>query len=152
MSDRHAPNSWDSYLAAHHGRIADFADHFIERDTLEIETTETLVVWSGVLYCRDGIEIRVDKRQRAWMRSGRRWVETIEYSYQVMVRVGGDVRGLFRYDNAHPHPGHPDGHHRHDYAADGSAGAAVWVGVDGWPTLGDVIEQAHRRWVAGLAW
>ena len=39
MSGRHAPNSWDSYLAAHNGRLADFADHFLERDTLAIKTS-----------------------------------------------------------------------------------------------------------------
>lgn len=78
MSGRHAPNSWDSYLAAHNGRLADFADHFVENDMLEIETTGAIVLWSGVLSCRDGIEIQVRRQQRTWMRSGRRWVETIE--------------------------------------------------------------------------
>ena len=107
MSGRHAPNSWDSYLSAHHGRLADFTDHFVERDTLEIKTAETIVLWSGIPYCRDGIEIQVEKRQRAWLRSGRRWVETIGYSYHVMIRAGDGVRGLFRYDNSHPHPSSP---------------------------------------------
>src|SRR5664280_3453979 len=78
MSGRHAPNSWDSYLAAHNGRLADFADHFLERDTLTIKTSAGIVAWSGALYCRDGIEIQVARQQRTWMRSGRRWVETIE--------------------------------------------------------------------------
>jgi hypothetical protein len=146
MSDRHAANSWDSYLSAHHGRLADFTDHFVERDTLEIKTTATTVLWSGVLYCREGIEIQVEKRQRAWMRSGRRWVETIEYSYHVMTRAEDGVRGLFRYDNAHPHPGHPDAHHRHDFGVDGRDEMVRWVGEAGWPTLGDVIEEAYEWW------
>jgi hypothetical protein len=95
MSGRHAPNSWDSYLAAHNGRLADFADHFLERDTLTIKTSAGIVAWSGALYCRDGIEIQVARQQRTWMRSGRRWVETIEYSYHVMVRARGAVRSVF---------------------------------------------------------
>jgi len=146
MSGRHAPNSWDSYLAAHNGRLADFADHFLERDTLEINTTSTTVVWSGVLYCRGGIEIKVARQQRTWMRSGRRWVETIEYSYHVMTKAEDGVHGLFRYDNAHPHPGHPDAHHRHDFGVDGEHEVIRWVGEASWPTLGDVIEEAYEWW------
>jgi Family of unknown function (DUF6516) len=146
MSDRHAASSWDSYLSAYHGRLADFTDHFVERDTLEIRTTATTVLWSGVLYCREGIEIQVEKRQRTWMRSGRRWVETIEYSYHVMTRAEDGVRGLFRYDNAHTHPGHEDAHHRHDFGGDGQNDAVRWVGEAGWPTLGDVIEEAYEWW------
>jgi hypothetical protein len=150
MSGRHGANSWDSYLSAHNGRLADFGDHFIDRDALAIETAETTVQWSGMLFCRDGIEIQVRKRQRSWMRSGRRWVETIEYSYHVMIRTGDDVRGLFRYDNAHPHPGHRDAHHRHADTADGSDESVSWVGESGWPTLGDVLEEAHEWWRHGL--
>ena len=146
MSGRHAPNSWDSYLAAHNGRLADFADHFLERDTLAIKTSAFTVAWSGVLLCRDGIEIQVARQQRTWMRSGRRWVETIEYSYHVMVRAGGAVRSVFRYDNAHPHPGHADAHHRHAYDDSGNNDAVSWVGEAGWPTLGDVIEEAYEWW------
>ena len=146
MSGRHAPNSWDSYLAAHNGRLADFADHFVEDDTLEIETTGAIVLWSGVLSCRDGIEIQVRRQQRTWMRSGGRWVETIEYSYHVMVRAGDAVRSLFRYDNAHPHPGHSDAHHRHAYDDAGNNESVSWVGEAGWPTLGDVIEEAYEWW------
>lgn len=149
MSGRHAANSWDSYLSAHHGWLADFADHFVERDTLEIKTTETIVLWSGVLYCRDGIEIQVEKRQRTWMRSGRRWVETIGYSYHVMTKREGRVRGLFRYDNAHPHPDHADAHHRHEYDDDGNDASVTWVGEAGWPTLGDVVEEAYEWWRRG---
>ena len=55
MSGRHSPRSRDSYLSAHNGRLADFADHFVERDTLAIETTAVMVAWLGVLYRRDGI-------------------------------------------------------------------------------------------------
>ena len=146
MSGRHGANSWDSYLAAHNRRLADFADHFIERDTLAIETTSIMVAWLGVLYCRDGIEVVVAKQQRTWMRSGRRWVETVEYSYHVMIRAGDSIRGLFRYDNAHPHPGHADPHHRHEFAGDGSVESVRWVGEAGWPTLGDVIEEAYEWW------
>jgi hypothetical protein len=40
MSGGHAANSWDSYLAAHDGRLDDFLDYFVEPDTLEIEIAE----------------------------------------------------------------------------------------------------------------
>lgn len=80
------------------------------------------------------------------MRSGRRWVETLDYSYQVLRRVDGEAVSLFRYDNSAHHE-QADPHHRHRYDANGREILPVeHVGADGWPTLGEVIEEAFEFW------
>lgn len=148
MSDRHGPNSWDSYLAVHQERIEDFRGHFIIEDRLGYVRTESVVQWEGELICVDGIEIHVRKRQAVSIRAGRPWVQTVDYSYQVLRRQGDEVRNLFRYDNS-AHHDQPDPHHRHEYDEDGNERLPpVHVGADGWPTLGDVIVEAFRL-VAG---
>lgn len=144
MSNRHAPNSWEGYLNVHERRIRDLTPAFIIEDRLPYEKTETVVLWDGELLCRGGIEIHVRKRQRVFPKAGRDWVVTAEYSYQVLRRNGDCVWELFRYDNA-PHHNHPDPHHRHRYNADGEE-EVEHVGVDGWPTLGDVLEEAYALW------
>ena len=149
MPNRHGPNSWDDYLTVHESRIRDFVGHFILDDRLSFIRTETLVLWQGELVCADGIEIHVTKTQRVWHRQGRPWVETTDYSYHVLRRLGPRVLGLFRYDDA-AHHDHPDPHHRHRFDGDGvEIEPPQHVGVEGWPTLGDVIEEAHNLWRAG---
>ncbi|HEX5499994.1 MAG TPA: DUF6516 family protein, partial [Thermomicrobiales bacterium] len=69
-------------------------------------------------------------------------VRTIRYKYQAGID-GSPYRPLFRYDNAHPHPGHSDEHHRHafDPMTGESLGPPQWIGVDRWPTLGEAINE-----------
>jgi hypothetical protein len=146
MTGKHGPNSWDDYLAVHESRLADFADHFIIENRLSPVLTDETVVWEGELLCRDGIEIHVRKTQRLWTRRGRRWVQTTDYSYQVLRRDDEGVANLVRYDNAAHHT-HPDPHHRHEYDSQGGEITPVQhVGSEGWPTLGDVIEEAFEIW------
>lgn len=148
MADRHKPNSWGGYRAVHERRIADYLGHFILDDRLTVTVTANLVSWSGELVCAGGVEIHVAKRQTSWFRSGQRWVRTDSYSYQVLQRLDGRERNLFRYDNS-PHHEHPDAHHRHEYDVNGiEIGKATWVGAEGWPTFGDVIDEAYRWWMS----
>lgn len=146
MKDRHGWNSWDGYLAVHQKRLADFHGHFLLEDRLTFTRTRDTVFWSGELLCADGIEIHVTKRQTVRERRGRTEVQTTDYSYQVLRRTGSSVRPLFRYDNA-AHHDHPDAHHRHRYD---EAGVEIdppeHVGRSGWPTMGDVIDEAHDLW------
>jgi len=60
-----------------------------------------------------------------------------------------------RYDNWHPHGGHPDEHHKHDF--DWRTGqepySPRWIGVAGWPTLSEFIEEVmgwYYRNITGL--
>jgi hypothetical protein len=144
MSAKHGANSWEDYLAVHASRIADFSGHFIVEDRLLFTRTSAGVYWEGVLLCADGIEIHVRKRQLTSSRAGRLWVQTSDYSYQVLRRGHGKTKPLFRYDNA-PHHAHPDAHHRHRYDANGvEILPPEHVGQSGWPTLGEVIEEAFE--------
>lgn len=146
MSDKHGPNSWEDYLAVHASRIADFSGHFIIEDQLSFTRTPTRVYWEGVLICAGGIEIHTRKRQALSVRSGRLWVQTSDYSYQVLRRVRGATVPLFRYDNA-PHHDHPDPHHRHRYDTNGiELLPPEHVGEARWPTLGEVIEESFELW------
>ena len=146
MSDKHGPNSWEDYLAVHESRLDDFREHFILEDRLTHVRTASTVQWDGSLLCAGGMEIHVRKRQAVTLRAGRPWVQTVDYSYQVLLRDGAKAVQLFRYDNS-AHHDHPDPHHLHRYDANGLEIRPVeHVGADGWPTLGEVIEQAHERW------
>lgn len=148
VADRHDPNSWDGYLAVHTSKIDGYLGHFILEDRLNVTLTADLVAWAGDLICADGIEIHVSKRQASWFRSGRRWVQTESYSYHVLQRMTSRERSVFRYDNS-PHHDHEDPHHRHRYDVNGvELGRAEWVGAQGWPTLGDVIDEAYRWWLS----
>lgn len=148
MSSKHGANSWDDYLNVHQRRIADFIGHFIIEDRVEFNRTASQVLWEGEILCAGGIEIHVRKRQLIRYRHGRPWVHTVDYSYQVMRREARHVTPMFRYDNA-AHYDHPDAHHRHQFDANGrEILPATHVGESGWPTLGDVIEEAHSGWLA----
>lgn len=148
---RHRRNSWDQYQAIHAKRIADYSPHFILEDGLIPDVTAEAVVWRGVLRCAAGVEIHVFKVQElSTRRDGRLMVRTMLYEYHVLQRRTEGERNLFRYDNAHQHPGHPDGHHRHDYDDEGAVKTrhltdCGWMPGD-WPTLGDVIEEAYDLW------
>ena len=146
MTGKHGANSWDDYLAVHESRLADHSGHFILEDHLQYDRTRTQVYWQGFLRCAAGIEIHVRKRQAVEMHGGRAWVRTTDYSYQVLRRERDGEVLLFRYDNS-AHHDHPDPHHRHGYDANGhEVGPPVHVGVEGWPTLGEVIEEAFDLW------
>jgi hypothetical protein len=75
-------------------------------------------------------------------------VRTRKYAY--FAGVDGDPpRGIFRYDNAHAHPGHEDAHHRHAYDCGGTwkeIEPPDWVGYDGWPHLNEVVLELEEWW------
>jgi hypothetical protein len=147
MNSKHDRNSWDDYLKVHQRRIEDFG-HFIVEDRLTFTRTQSQVLWEGELLCRGAIEIHVHKRQLVENRGGRPWVRTVDYSYQVLTRRDGAPLQLFRYDNA-AHHAQPDPHHRHRFDANGrEIMPPEHVGEAGWPTLGDVLEEAHVAWGA----
>lgn len=144
-SSRHGWNSWDNYLNVHQHQLRDF-EHFISSNQLSYTVTDTLVSWQGELHCAGGIEIHVRKTQEVEPRGGG-WpmVKTFEYSYQVMRRQAGQAISIFRYDNVHVQPGHPDAHHKHCFDEHGTEiEPPVHVGEAGWPTLAEVVREAYE--------
>lgn len=143
MSNKHGPNTWDNYQDVHDSYMEAYA-HFIEEDCLEAIPTRTLVTWRGIIYCAGGIEIHVAKTQSVSDRYGQLMVQTTEYAYHVLRRVGKGTTNLLRYDNAHAHADHPDPHHRHRYDDDGNEiEPPLHVGEENWPTLGEVLAEVH---------
>ena len=90
-----------------------------------------------------------DQDQEVTYRGGQPWVETVDYSYHVFRRHGQVPTHLVRYDNS-AHHRHPDPYHRHRYDANGQEILPPeHVGEAGWPTLGEVIEEAYALWRPG---
>lgn len=150
---RHRPNSWEQYQAIHAKKIADLSPHFIVTDELVPQLTPNAVIWRGVLYCVDNLEIHVFKIQDLFERpDGRPAVQTQLYEYHVLQRLPQRERNLFRYDNAHLHHEHPDAHHRHEYDEHGASRVEHLVArgwpVGDWPTLGDLIDEVYEWWRA----
>jgi hypothetical protein len=145
--DQHRATSWESYLGAHIGKLHDFEDHFLIANELDYELLPEHVHWLGRLRCRGGIEIHVERLQRSFFKKGLRWVETVEYKYQVIQRRADQTIELVRYDNQHTQPGHPDAHHRHRFDEFGvEIEPPEHVGRGGWPNLGKVLDEAHAYW------
>ncbi|MBI2320945.1 MAG: hypothetical protein HYU88_02325 [Chloroflexi bacterium] len=122
--------------------MARYRAHFVLDDQLVYTIAARGVLWQGVVYCADGIEIHVSRFQEVRHQRGRLMVRTKAYSYHVLQRVGSVTRSLVRYDNIHEHPGHRDAHQRHEYDAAGNE-VIAHVGAAGWPTLGDVIDETY---------
>lgn len=117
---------------------------FVRDDTLTWEHSSGSARLYGEIACQGAIVIAVEKLLAAIEPAGDDdvTVQTVRYSYNVSVR-GHDT--IFRYDNLHCHPGHADAHHKHAFnwrQGREREGSPTWIGVSGWPTLGDVIEEA----------
>lgn len=146
MASRHDWLSWDQYLAAHYSNLMRFPQ-FILRDGVIPAILPSHVIWSGKLECEGDIEIYVTKKQDVRERNGRREVRTVTYSYHALLRRDdGAFEDILRYNNAHPHEGHPDGHHKHLRVA--GEPKVVHIGEAGWPTLADVIAEVEDWWQA----
>lgn len=152
-SERTAPNrphshGWNAlpkYLKAHEGHLDNLRGHFVEADDLRHDyLPPDLLVISGRVWCHHGLFVDVEKTIEIDDRS---YARTIAYSYHAGIE-GPENRPIFRYDNAHPHEGHEDEHHRHRY--DSSTWQEIrpteWIGYDGWPHLNEVIEELASWW------
>lgn len=148
---KHQPNRFSNYWAIHETRLNGFrTSGFVGVDTLEIayisEASLTLV---GQIGCKGRIIIDVAKLMEYADPPDNPdpRIFTKTYAYNVSVQGVGNV---FRYDNQHsdkPHSGHADGHHKHvfDWPSNEDApGFPIWIGADKWPTLSEVIEEAHQ--------
>jgi hypothetical protein len=125
---------------------------FVCADTLSLtQPFGRAMLLEGTVACSGNIVIGVYKRlEIVGGITGNPLVQTVQYSYNVSVHGKGN---LFRYDNQHPdapYEGHADEHHRHEFdwqTGDELPHSPVWIGVQKWPTLGEVIEEA-RAWQA----
>jgi hypothetical protein len=80
-------------------------------------------------------------------RDRRDFVRLERYAYHAGV-AGREDRPIFRYDNAHRYPGHPNPHHRHrfDHRYWLEIMPPEWIGVDRAPDLPAVIAELNEWW------
>jgi hypothetical protein len=143
--DPHGWNDLDNYLNVHDAWLRQFHGYFLleNRLTLDVLGPATLVI-RGRLHFVGDLFIDVDKTLEI---NALNQVRTVRYSYHAGIAGRAD-RPIFRYDNAHPHPGHIDEHHKHlfDLQTWREIKPPVCVTRAGWPTLGQVIEELFEWW------
>ena len=115
--DPHGWNTLENYVHVHSRHMEVFQSiGFVVEDLLEFvpqDDPEELVI-SGRIRCQHNLFVDVDKTLSTQTRHGRVMVKTIRYAYHAGFE-GRQDRPIFRNDNAHPHPGHADAHHKHRF-------------------------------------
>jgi len=93
--------------------------------------------------CDGGVRLTIHKLAEIRKKQGRKIARTITYSYNASSPQGN----IFRYDNAHIHPGHTTKHHKHVFNGTGHqiAGSPFHIGEEGWPNMHEVIEELIER-------
>lgn len=109
-------------------------------DTLVLKAFPSTLIMEGEIHCLRGIVVHVYKVLAILRGEGdEAIVETVRYSYNAFVRGYGT---FLRHDNAHPHPGHGDAHHRH--FGDWRTGKESEPG--GWGSRGGQRSVSSSRW------
>lgn len=143
--DPHGWNDLDSYLTIHDSWLERFQGFFLIENQLRLDMLgpATLVIRGRLLFA-GGLFIDVDKTLEI---NERNQVRTVRYSYHAGIAGRAD-RPVFRYDNAHTHPGHEDEHHKHifDHRTWQEIRPPACVTRAGWPTLGQVIDELYEWW------
>ncbi len=99
-----------------------------------------MITLQGEIACLGNIIVTVEKYLRVLGGDGdNAMVQTFQYSYNVSVRNEGNI---FRYDNSHDRPGHPDRHHKHEFDEEGEQ--ISWIGYQSWRTLGQVLQETQE--------
>ena len=152
-SAKHSPARLSTYQETHESRMNGFAAQgFVGEHNLEFTFEGSgVLALDGEISCLGNIVIRVEKYLRVLENaSPDPLVQTYSYSYNASVRGSSNV---MRYDNWHPHEGHKDSHHKHDFdwqSDEELSYSPRWMGVMGWPTLSEFIEEVmgwyYRRY------
>lgn len=151
---KHAPNRLDRYLAIHATVMGHRHDEgFVLDDGLTLERGQQGYLMSGRIRCAGGLSVDVRKALRVVSGEGpTAMVQTVSYTYHVMLAGPGSSLNVFRYCGPHDdeaHPEHKAFHHKHTYDVlhGDVAGSIARIDDDAWPTLGDVLEEM-RGWYA----
>jgi hypothetical protein len=154
-ADRHAPNRFHSYCETHETVLEQYKTmRFVGSDNLEFNrytdknTGNFKISLNGKISCLGPIVITVEKILKIvdWYGKDEPVVETLCYAYNVSVSGHGNI---FRYDNQdddYLRDGHEDAHHKHSFrwiSNKEDPNSPIWTGKDNWPTLGQVIQEAH---------
>jgi hypothetical protein len=127
---------------------------FVDRDTIKVERYPGQLLMLGQIGCKGQIVLTVEKTLNVLNEEVDALIQTDTYSYHAAIRNGHNI---LRYDNQHSWHGHVDKHHKHVFdlkTGDQIDGSPFWVGVDKWPTLGQVLRELmdwHQENYASLA-
>lgn len=141
---KHGPNRFRKYMEIHTTVLHKFKDSgFVGSENLEIMPSNGFFFMFGEIGCLGGILISVEKQLLiVGSAQSDALVQTSWYSYNASIRGGHNI---WRYDNQHEDAsfrGHPDPHHKHIF--DWQTGDEIkvdWIGAEGWPNLGEVIQE-----------
>lgn len=143
---KHSLNSYEKYFEIHVRCLESLkASGVVCSETLEIEQLDcSRLRMKGFVYCRGGLELRVDKTLKSENTPKGLSIQAVKYCYHLRFINGANI---FRYDNAHPHPGHKTAFHVHRYDPMGVEipGSPIEIpNEDEWPTLGEVLEETDK--------
>jgi hypothetical protein len=149
VAGKHAPIELGKYLEIHETamRCLERENRYVlpEGGGLTIDRSDGGVLMYGRIRCVGGISIEVTKLLAILEGQGdRAIVQTVSYTYHVMLEGLGNV---FRYCGPHDdgaHPGHKPFHHRHTYDVlrGDVVGTVAEVDAEERPTLAEVIAEA----------
>lgn len=144
--DPHGWNSYENYLAVHEKCMESFSHYFVEWDSLLFTPLPPSgVSLTGSIYCHGGLVLHVEKTLEV---NNRKQVRGLKYRCQAQF-ADPPSREIFRYDNAHDYPEHPDSFHKLVFSP------ISWkpvfppkhIGIDSWPTLREVLDELHQWWL-----
>lgn len=144
---KHSPARFSTYFNTHENWMDRFrSGGFIGEDSLAFDFLQAgLLKVRGEISCRGNIAIRVEKTLDVLDdETTDPQVQTVLYAYNASVR---GYKSFLRYNNLHRVTGHKDEHHKNffDWKTEKHLpGSPAWVGEDGWPTLGEFIEEVER--------
>lgn len=143
---KHSPNSYEKYFEIHARCLESLkASGVVCNETLEIDQLDCARLRiKGFVYCRGGLELKVDKILKVEKTSRGQTIQAVKYSYNLRFSNGGNI---FRYDNAHVHSylGHKSPFHVHRFNPMGVQlpnSPTEVPSEEDWPTLTEVIEEA----------
>ncbi len=125
------------------------ASGFVVRDELDfaLEDDPPELVIRGRMRCQHGPFVDGDATLAIRDQRDRATVWMLAYSYHTGI-VGSADRPIFRFDNAHDYPGHPDTHHKHhfDHTTWKRRDQPEWIGEAESPRLIDVLSEVEAWW------
>ena len=148
---KHDWNNVDDYLYQHERRLEDYSffipDYNIDIIPINEPNQTPLLRISMTIKCNNGVILSVYKTAeiRSIIRRGNliKQAKTVDYSYNAFILGKGNI---FRYDNAHIHPGHSTPHHKHVFNPPDKEveDSPFPINEDEWPNMHEVINELIR--------
>jgi len=101
----------------------------------------------GLVVCRGGIEIEVDKHLAVRGFDNRVQVRGFKYRYHARIRERGSGRNVLRYDSGHAHT--PDVYHRHEYHPKTGHDRLTTLTREEFPVLSEIVDELAEMFPHG---